>query len=324
MAERAFPLPIPRQARVHPLQLAQFLHPVHRHLEAVGQALVFVLEENREGQQVIAVAFQHPVDRADPMRTKRFPGHQLPNHEVEQLPSHGQAGTAQREDVARHPVGQGAKILGQGLGLLLGLTGQGQRLGQVLPAAVPLGPLHAVFELPSMQSVSGGAMFQIERHGPQIPLGMEDVPMAGNRRPGGGLPGPQTLAAVGDRVVEGQSVVAQIQQMNAPGGLVAVVFGRQQVTVGALHVDAHQDRPMGLVDLVVGPDANGTQILVVADGAGLRQNFGQHVVDRADTEVLVVEDGVEDIEDTAEGRVPDQRLGQDELVNPVLGYGQSE
>ena len=49
----------------------------------------------------------------------------------------------------------------------------------------------------------------------------------------------------------------QLQQADAPGVAVAVLFLAQQVAVGGGDIDADQHRLAGLEDLVVGADADG-------------------------------------------------------------------
>jgi hypothetical protein len=60
--------------------------------------------------------------------------------------------------------------------------------------------------------------------------------------PGELLAGAQARAGVGNRVIGIQSPRLQVQQMNGPGVAIAVVFGRQQITVGGGRIDAGENR----------------------------------------------------------------------------------
>ena len=50
--------------------------------------------------------------------------------------------------------------------------------------------------------------------------------------PRGALPRAQPLAAVGDRVLETQALLGEVQKTHAPGHLVAMVFQGEKVAVG--------------------------------------------------------------------------------------------
>jgi hypothetical protein len=103
---------------------------------------------------------------------------------------------------------------------------------------------------------------------PQVPLGVKDVAVTGNVRAGRVLARPEAHAAVGDGVVGLKAATLQVQQVRAPGGLVAMILVGQKVTVGGTGVDAHQHRLAGLEDLVVNADTNGRQVLGLVDVAG--------------------------------------------------------
>ena len=108
-------------------------------------------------------------------------------------------------------------------------------------------------------------MLQVERQIPQVPLGVEHVPVTGNALPGRRLTGPQSRSAVGHGVVRTQGLGRQLQQANAPSGLVAMVLFAQQVAIGALDIRADKDGLPGLVYLVVRPDANPAEVLSLVD-----------------------------------------------------------
>ena len=168
-------------------------------------------------------------------------------------------------------------------------------------------------------------MAQIRRKAAQIALGVEDISVARDlATPGGGLPGTKGLAAVGDDAFRAEALVAQVQQMHAPGRLVAMVLGRQQVAVRREDIGADENRLAGLVDLIVGADGNGPQVLGVVDPARLVHGVGEEVVDGPEAEAAVGEDGLEDLHHAPEGGMPDEHLRQDELAKPLLGHRKME
>jgi len=53
--------------------------------------------------------------------------------------------------------------------------------------------------------------------------------------------------------------------MHAPGRLIAVIYGFQQIAVGRGHIHPYQHRLRGLVNLIMGPDPNGREVLGVVE-----------------------------------------------------------
>src|SRR5262249_61032523 len=88
-------------------------------------------------------------------------------------------------------------------------------------------------------------------------------------------------AEVGDDGLRGEAALGQFQQPHPPGLGVAVLLLTQQVTEGRGGVDAHQDRPTGLEDLVVGTDADPRQVVGGGDRSGAGDGGLDHVVDGA-------------------------------------------
>ena len=73
-------------------------------------------------------------------------------------------------------------------------------------------------------------------------MDVEHVAMTRGIGPGEFLAGAQTRAGVGNRVIGLQFARLKIQQMDGPGVAIAVVFGRQQITVGGGRIDAGENR----------------------------------------------------------------------------------
>jgi len=103
-----------------------------------------------------------------------------------------------------------------------------------------------------------------------------------------------------------------------------MLLGRQQVAVRREDIGADENRLAGLVDLVVGADGNGREVLGIVDPARLVHGVGDDVVDGPDADAAVVEDGIENLHHAPEGSMPDEHLCQDELAKPVLGHGKME
>ena len=77
------------------------------------------------------------------------------------------------------------------------------------------------------------------------------------------MAGTQRRAAVGDGGLGSQAAVLQLPQAHRPGIAVACLFLRKQIAVGGMGTEAHQDRLLGLVEFIVGADADGGQILTL-------------------------------------------------------------
>ena len=101
-----------------------------------------------------------------------------------------------------------------------------------------------------------------------------------------------------------------------------MVLDAQEITIGGAGVEAHQDGPAGLEDLVVDADADGREVLGLVDEAGLLDRPPRRVVDRSEAQALVVQDVFENLLDAPERGVPRQHQRQDELTPPRRGDGQ--
>ena len=84
---------------------------------------------------------------------------------------------------------------------------------------------------------------------------------------------------------------------------------------------ADQDRLLGLVDLVVGADADRGQLLALVGGAGPADGGRDDVGDAAQRE-RVVQQVAQELDDAAEGTVADQDEPQDDLTDQALGDGE--
>ena len=80
------------------------------------------------------------------------------------------------------------------------------------------------------------------------------------------LAGTEPAAGVGDGGLGIEALVDQLQEAHAPGYGVAMVLQAEQVAIGRGGIDADEHWVDGLKDLVVGPDANGGQVVTSADG----------------------------------------------------------
>jgi hypothetical protein len=68
------------------------------------------------------------------------------------------------------------------------------------------------------------------------------------------LAGAEVAATLSDDGFRGQAAVDQLQQSDAPGLGITMLFPTEQVAEGGGRVDPHQDRIGGLEDLVVAAD----------------------------------------------------------------------
>jgi hypothetical protein len=117
--------------------------------------------------------------------------------------------------------------------------------------------------------------------------GVKHVTSAGHFRHGQGLSGAEPLAGVGDGRLGLEALVLQLQQPDAPGVGVAVIFDAQQVAVVGIGVDPDQHRPAALKDLVVGADADAAEVLLLIARPALLDRRLKHVVDRADRDGVI-------------------------------------
>jgi len=95
-----------------------------------------------------------------------------------------------------------------------------------------------------------------------------------------------------------------------------VRLGGEEVAVGGVDVHADEDGLAGLEDLVVRADADRGEVFAFMDGAGGLDGVADEVVDRAEAEVAIVEEGVEEFLHAAVGRMADQDQGKGELFDP--------
>jgi hypothetical protein len=310
---------------VHALQFADGVHQRRRHLPAQGDIAQTLIQDAREGQQVLAVVFQHATDRADAMGTEAFPLAKFLGDEGEQLAARGQIRAGRREDVVCHPVGHSANVPGQADGLGFGLTGQSEPSGETVPLGAFLRAFHLVFELATSGGAAGGAVLKVHGQLAQLEFGMEHIPIARDFvPPGGGLSGAKGLSAVGYDAFGMEALIAQVQQVNAPGRLVAMLLDGQQIAVRRADIGPDENRPTCLVDLIVRPDGNGREILGVVDAPRFVHCVADDVVDGPDADVAIVEDGIENLHHAPKRAAPDEHLRQNELAKPILGHRQME
>ena len=89
---------------------------------------------------------------------------------------------------------------------------------------------------------------------------MENIALAGDIREGLSLTGAETATRIGDGCLGIEALIDQIEQADAPGVGVAMFLQTQQVAIGRGRVDTHEHRLAGLEDLVVGSDADASQV----------------------------------------------------------------
>ncbi len=152
---------------------------------------------------------------------------------------------------------------------------------------------------------------------------MEDIAATGDLGQRQILAGAQAGAEVGDGGLGGEAAFGQFQESHPPGVGVAVLFRAQQVAEGGSGVDAHEDRPSGLEDLVMGPDADAGQVVGAIDLLGRRHGGLDHVMDGPQRE-RGVEEVAQEGDHTAVGAVTGQDQGEDQLTEPRLGDRQVE
>ena len=126
-----------------------------------------------------------------------------------------------------------------------------------------------------------GAVLQEADHGLQIADDVEDIALAGDIRQGLGLAGAEAAAGVGDGGLGIEALIDQFEQADAPGVGVAMFLQAEQVAIGRGRVDTHEHRLAGLEDLVVGPDADASQVDTAADRLSRFDGAVHDVVHRA-------------------------------------------
>ena len=329
LAERGLTLPAEWTARIDGLDVEQLPRHVGRYLEVLGQLPQVRVEGTGEGQDVVALVGQVRHHRRDAVRAARYAGTQLGDHEVVQGLTRSRSGAGHGQDVVAQPGEQHGHVVGQGHGPSLLLAG-GAHLGTqaLLPplprGALPRGPLVAERALgPRQLLLEGGAgrdglVGAVAEVADQL-LGrlqqVEDVAAAGDVRPGLGLTAAEGTAGIGDGGLRPQPLVAQLQQTHAPGVGIAMFLPTQQVAEGGSHVGADQHGPVGLVDLVVRPDAHRGQVLRGVVPARVCHRRADDVVDRAQGD-RVVKQVAEQFDDAAQGTMAEQDQGQHQLVEP--------
>ena len=102
-----------------------------------------------------------------------------------------------------------------------------------------------------------------------------------------------------------------------------MLFDAEQVAVRRSGICADEYGLVGLEDLVVAADADGSKLLLVVEAACRGDGLVQDVVDRAQGE-RIVEEVAEQFLDAAEGAMADKAETEDELSEPGLGDGQPE
>ena len=118
-------------------------------------------------------------------------------------------------------------------------------------------------------------------------------------------------------------MVLQLQEPDAPGIGVAVLFEAEQVAERGRHIDPDKHRLCVLEDLVVSADADRGQVAVGIVLACVLDGGVDDCVDVAQREV-VVEEVVEEFDDAAERTMPDENQTECELADPAFGDGQVE
>ena len=195
------------------------------------------------------------------------------------------------------------------------------------PRRAPAGPAGALDLLP-LQPRAGlqgviGPVLQVGDRRLEVTGQVEDIAATGDLGQRRGLAGAEAGAEVGDDGLGGEAALGQFQQPHPPGVGVAVLLLTQQVAEGGGGIDAHQDRVAGLEDLVMGPDADGGQVVRAVDLAGPSDGGLDHVMDGAQRG-LGVEEVAQQGDDAAVGAVAGQDQGEDQLTEPGLGDRQVE
>src|SRR5258708_15280934 len=74
---------------------------------------------------------------------------------------------------------------------------------------------------------------------------------------------------IGNRVVRSEPLPGSVEQVHAPGVGVAMPFGREQIAVGRLRIDAGEHRRHTLEDFVVQAHADTREVLITVDRPSL-------------------------------------------------------
>jgi hypothetical protein len=115
-----------------------------------------------------------------------------------------------------------------------------------------------------------------------------------------------------------EAALGQFQQSHAPGVGIAMFLGAEQVAVGAGDIGTDEHGLAGLENLVVGTDADGSEILLVVEAACRGDGLVQDVVDRSQGE-RIIEEVAEQFLDATERAVANEGKTEDELTEPGFG-----
>jgi hypothetical protein len=129
------------------------------------------------------------------------------------------------------------------------------------------------------------------------------------------LPGPETLAEIGDGVLGIEAPQGQLEEMYAPGRFVPVAFGSEEKTIGGTNIHAGQDRLAGLKDLIERGMTDGIERFGRVQGSSARDGLLDDVMNKTDA-YRVPEEVFKDLPYASKGRVTDQDLSQHEWFDP--------
>lgn len=206
----------------------QFTDPVHKiefYIEVFCNIDKAIVQETCKAQQMITVILKHFTNRTNPMRALRLDVMQLLNNEVVKFLAFLSVGAGHGEDVVIHPIHKNTDLVSQINGSSLCLACQSQSPAQPVTVGLLLGMLH--FGMDVLPGVDAFAGTPLKEHNQlrQFHLSVEHIGVTRHGiAPGSPLPGTQGIASVCNGPLKIQTMVAQIQQMNTPGGFVATVF----------------------------------------------------------------------------------------------------
>ena len=117
-----------------------------------------------------------------------------------------------------------------------------------------------------------------------------------------------------------KTLIGQVQQVHAPGGFVSLVLDGQQIAVSCPGIHTDKYRLRCLEYLVRNANTDIGKVLCVIDLLSLLHGLADNVMDRAQTQVVIVEHVFEDFYHAPEAAVANQDQGQNELANPVFRH----
>jgi hypothetical protein len=217
-------LPIGWLFFVPALQLTDFVHKIEFYIEMFCDMDKAIVQETYKAQQMITVILKHFTNRTNPMRALRLDVMQLLNNEVVEFLAFPQVGAGHREDVVIHPIYKNTDLVSQINGSSLSLTCQSQSPAQPVTVGLLLGTLH--FGLEVLPGVDAFVGTPLKEHNQlrQFHLSVEHIGVTRHDiAPCSPLPGTQGIASVCNGPLKVQTMVAQIQQMNAPCDFVQYV-----------------------------------------------------------------------------------------------------